>query len=193
MSLLINQGKQNTSNDSAFEPIEEKDVVVTIEKIELNRFLPGNIDVTFRLMTGAHKNWTRKDTVAYDATNAFSWKYRALRSCCNVPYNENEPVQIDIEALLKDKILIVDFAITEKDGKKYQKCSYKKIDKEHIDLAFPKVEEDEEFSLPVEEESAQPTVATPQQQSKYTVSAPAPVTAEKTSTPVMSDDDDEWN
>lgn len=190
MALLINQGKQDTSNDNAFEPFEEKDVVVTIEKIELNRYLPGNIDVTFRLMTGAHKNWTRKDTVAYDATNSFSWKYRALRSCCNVPYNENEPVQIDIEALLKDKILIVDFAITEKDGKKYQKCSYRKIDKEHIDIAFPKVEEDEEFNLPVEEAPAQPTATAPQQPKETAVNAPAPATP---STPVISDDDDEWN
>ena len=192
MSLLINQGKQDSSNDNTFEPIEEKDVVSVVEKIELNKYLPGNIDVTFRLMNGQHKNWTRKDTVPYEASNAMSWKYRALRNCCGAPYQENEPVTIDIEKLIKDKILIVDFSITEKDGKKYQKCTYRKIDQQHLDLAFPKAEYSDEDEISFDTQPTQPTKT-------VEVSQPvqAPVGVEETqitqvTTSLPQNDDDEW-
>lgn len=187
MSLFINQGKQDASNDNQFEPFEEKDIVSVVEKIELNKFLPGNIDVTFRLMNGKHKNWTRKDTVPYEATSPLSWKYRSLRACCGVPYNEKEPIQVDIEALLKDKLLIVDYSITEKDGKKYQKCSYKKIDQQHIDMVFPKVEDDDSETLPFNQ-APQPQ---PQAQPQPAYNAPSipPVQPQAVTT---SNDDDEW-
>lgn len=188
MALLINQGKQDTSADKQFEPFEEKDVVVAVEKIELNTYLSGNIDVTLRLMSGAHKNWTRRDTISYEATSPFSWKYRAFRECCNVPYKEDEPAQIDIEALVKDKMLIADFTISEKDGKKNQRVSYRKIDQKHIDLVFPKVEDDEEeIEFPYN-----PTPATPATPEPKEVNS-NPVPPNTSAVPMSSDDDDEWN
>lgn len=188
MSLLINQGKQDTSGDNQFEPIEEKDVVSVVEKIELNKFLPGNIDVTFRLMNGKHKNWTRKDTVPYEATSPMSWKYRSLRACCGVPYNEKEPVQIDIEALLKDKILLVDYSITEKDGKKYQKCGYRKIDQQHLDMVFPKVDDDtDEEELPFNQNDNNTS-----QVSQPATQTETPVQPAQAQQVTVSNDDDEW-
>jgi hypothetical protein len=144
-------------------------------------------------MNGKHKNWTRRDAVPYEATNALSWKYRALRNCCGVPYNDKEPVQVDIEALLKDKLLIVDFSISEKEGKKYQQCSYRKIDQQHIDLVFPKVEDDDIESLPFNQ-APQPqpqpqSQVQPQPQQAYNTPGIPPIQPQAVTT---SNDDDEW-
>lgn len=147
MSLLINQGKQDASNDNNFEPIEDKDVIISIEKIELNKFLPGNLSVTLRLMSGKYAKRKIVDLVPYEASNQFSWKYRALRKCAGCPYDENEPAQIDIELLLKDKVLMADFGINHSDekNKDYQTVTYKVLSKERFNEVFPHDDTIEEF------------------------------------------------
>ena len=150
MPVMIRQGKQDTSNDNFnFEPFEEKDVLVLIEKLDLNKYLPGNLNVHLRLLTGAHQKRGHVELVAYDPTNANSWKYRSLRKCAGVPYQENEPEQIDIEGLLKDKIVMADFTIfTKKDGTKGQNVTFKVPTKEALDEAFPSGDVEELEDLP---------------------------------------------
>ena len=196
MSLMINQGKQDTSNDKlSYEPFEEMGVVGIVEKIEMNKFLTGCINVGFRLMSGAHKGQLRTDTISYEATSPMPWKYRALRSCCGEPYKENEPAQIDIEAKLLQKIVLIDFTIgTKQDGSKRQDFKYKRIDQAHLDAAFPKVEnimdeEDLPFNQP--ETPATPVVQEP------TPAVPNPKPVVDATEPVIptiaSNDDDEWD
>jgi len=193
MSLMINQGKQDTTNDKLnYEPFEEKDVVGVVEKLELNKYLPGCFNVSFRLMTGAHKGQIRTDTVTYEASNPMSWKYRALRNCCGEPYKENEPAQIDIEAKLLQKILILDFTVgTKQDGTKRQDIRYRRIDQKHLDKAFPKVEDiiddaDLPFNQPEIPVTPEPTQTTPKTVPGVDVTEPVIPT-------ISSNDDDEWD
>lgn len=188
MSLLINQGKQDTSKDLGnFEPFEEKGVAIIIEKIELNQYLAGNINLHLRLKSGEHVNKLVRDTVAYEASNPFSWKYRAVRNCAGVPYKEDEPTNIDIEALLKDKILLADFSINEKDGKKYQQVTYKKMSTEMFSKLFPH-EDVEGLEMPDYEKDESEEVEMPVQEPVN-----APVEDEVPQTPSFQGDDDaDW-
>jgi hypothetical protein len=197
MAVMINQGKQDTSNDTiSFEPFEEKDVVAVVESLKLNEYLPGSFDVTFRLKSGSHKNQTRKDTISYEASSPFSWKYRALRNVCGVPYNQNEPATIDIEGLIKDKILIIDFSIgTKQNGEKRQDFKYRKIDKAHLDVTFPNA--NEEFAgddFPFDAKNTGETTVT--QTNKAPAPEPKPELKpepQPIATPsYVSDDDSEW-
>ena len=133
MGLIINQGKHDTSQDNKFAPIEDKNVLATITKVGLNKFDSTTLDVTMQILNGIHKNRIIVDRVCFDAKNDFSWKYRAMRKSANVPYKEDEPTTLDIEALLVGRVVTLDLGITEtvdKTGEKkqYQKVTYKKTE-----------------------------------------------------------------
>lgn len=133
MGLLIKQGKQDVSQDNKFNPIDEKNVTAQITKIAASKTMASTLEVTMQLLNGLHKNRFIIDRVNYDPDSQFSWKYRALRKAANVPYKEDEPVTIDIEALLLNRAVLLDLGIrqgTNKDGEKqdYQNVTYKKLD-----------------------------------------------------------------
>ena len=130
MALLINQGKQDTSKDNQFAPIVEKNVLAQITDIKLSEYQQNTLELTFRLLDGAHKGRFVYDRVNYESTSPFSWKYRNVRRFAGVPYNENEPATIDIEALLLNKAILLDLSIrkgTNKNGEEaeYQNITYK--------------------------------------------------------------------
>lgn len=130
MALLINQGKQDTSKDNKFAPIVEKNVLAQIVEIKLSEYQQNTLELTFRLLDGAHKGRFVYDRVNYESTSPFSWKYRNVRRFAGVPYNENEPATIDIEALLLNKAILLDLSIrkgTNKNGEEaeYQNITYK--------------------------------------------------------------------
>ena len=129
MSLLINQGKQTVQANS-YAPIEEKNVTMTIEKMEIDKYTPNSLRVQFRLLDGLHKNACVFDVISYDPNSKMAWKYQSLRAAANVPYDENEPAQIDIETLLLHRVVKADLAIRKytKDGveKEAQNISYKR-------------------------------------------------------------------
>lgn len=182
MALLINQGKQDTSRDNNFDPIIDENVVVVIDKLELNMNLPGNLNVYLHLMTGKYKGRHIKDLVPYEASNEFSWKYRALRNCAGEPYKKDEPATIDIEALLKGKLLSANFnTFDKKDGTKGQNIQYKKVTQEQLDEAFPRITdlEDVEKMLPN-------VIPTNEEQEK------APQGIENDLLTQATSDDDEW-
>lgn len=136
MGLIIKQGKQDTSQDNKFNPIEEKNVLAEITKIALstNKNLPSTLEVTMQILSGAHKNRCVIDRVCFDPSSPFSWKYRALRKCAGVPYHEDESVTIDIEEVLLHRAVKLDLGIRtvkDKNGEdqQYQNINYKKIDK----------------------------------------------------------------
>ena len=104
MGLFINQGHQDTSKDD-FSPIVANDVTMVIFGMELIPDKVGWLKVSFRILEGEYKNRFVYDRIAYDPNSNMSWKYRQLRKCAGVPYNKNESEQIDIEALLKDKVI----------------------------------------------------------------------------------------
>lgn len=132
MSLIINQGKQDTTQDNKFDPITEKNVLAQITEIKLATSQTNTLEITMRLLNGAHKGRFIFDRVNYDPTSNFSWKYRSLRKAAGVPYNENESAQIDIEKLLLNKAVTVDLGVRK--GKNsageeqdYQNISYKVV------------------------------------------------------------------
>lgn len=132
MALLINQGRQDTTQDNKFTPIEEKNVLAQIFDLAINDRFANTLDVTLRLLDGNHKGRMVVDRVTYDPKSDMSWKYRALRKCAGVPYSESEDAQIDIEALLKNKAVKVDLGIRKgknKDGVEtdYQNITYKAV------------------------------------------------------------------
>lgn len=133
MSLIINQGIQDTSKDlKNFPIIVEDNVKLQIIELTLSKFLANTLVVKFRILTGNHKNQIVSDTsVCYEEKSPMSWKYRSLRSCAGVPYKEGEPSNIDIEKLLINKVVLADLSAragTSKDGtvKDYQQFKYKK-------------------------------------------------------------------
>lgn len=156
--LFINQGKQDTSNDSIdFSPFEEKDVLAKVESIELNQWIKGCLDVKFKLLSGSKKDQSRKDLIPYTSQDKNSWKYRALRSCAGVPYNQNEPDNIDIRALLMNKLVTIDFSIyTKTNGEKSQNFTYKTPTPEKLNEVFPRMDdidvEELDFSNPAPKE-----------------------------------------
>ena len=153
MALLINQGKQDTSKDNQFAPIVEKNVLAQITDIKLSEYQQNTLELTFRLLDGAHKGRFVYDRVNYESTSPFSWKYRNVRRFAGVPYNENEPATIDIEALLLNKAILLDLSIrkgTNKNGEEaeYQNITYKamnstnkvaSISEEDLDAALEEI------------------------------------------------------
>lgn len=132
MSLLINQGKQDTTQDNKFNPIVEKGVLAQITELKLAKSQTNTIEVTMRLLNGANKGRFVFDRVNYDPTSDFSWKYRSLRKAAGVPYSEQEPAQIDIENLLLNKAVTVDLSIRKGknqngEEQEYQNITYKVV------------------------------------------------------------------
>ena len=132
MSLLINQGKQDTTQDNKFNPITEKNVTAQITELKLAQSQTNTIEVTMRLLNGANKGRFVFDRVNYDPKSDFSWKYRAIRKAAGVPYNENEPAQIDIEKLLLNKAVTVDLGVrkgknSNGEDQEYQNITYKVV------------------------------------------------------------------
>lgn len=130
MPILINQGKQDTTQDGKFEPIVEKNVTVQITELALSKTQTNTIEVTMRLLSGNSKGRFVFDRVNYDPNSNLSWKYRALRKAAGVPYSDQEPAQIDIEKLLLNKAITVDLGIRKgknRDGEEqnYQNVTYK--------------------------------------------------------------------
>lgn len=130
MGLLINQGKQKIQAPTGFDPIEQPNAQLAVEKLEIDKFSQNSLRVTMRILDGNHKNSLVFDTISYDPTSKFAWKYQAFRSACGVPYTEDEPAQIDIETLLLNRVLKADLSIrkyTGKDGteKEGQNFKYK--------------------------------------------------------------------
>ena len=132
MSLIINQGIQDTTNDNKREILVENNVMLEINNLELSKFKPNALNVTFRILNGKHQNKLLFETVDYDSASPGSWKYRSLRSCAGVPYKEGEPANIDIEELLKGKVIEADLGVRpgkDRDGNPtdYQKITYRKL------------------------------------------------------------------
>lgn len=186
MSLIINQGKQDTTQDNKFNPITEKNVLAQITEIKLATSQTNTLEITMRLLNGANKGRFVFDRVSYDPTSDFSWKYRAVRKAAGCPYNENESAQIDIEKLLLNKAVTVDLGVRKgknKDGveQEYQNITYKVITK-------PTQATAPTTPAPTVAAPVDPTpVATPVNED---TSTPAPV--EEPSVPNLTDDTD-WD
>ena len=207
MGILINQGVQDTTQDNKFQPIVEKNVLAQITEIKLadSKKMPNTLEITFRILQGAHKSRFFWDRVTFDPKSNFSWKYRSLRKAAGVPYSETEPKTVDIEALLLNKAILVDLGIRlgkNKDGEEtaYQNVIYRvaKTD-DQIEKVNVKVVEDFEEVLdeePVEivkEPTPQPKKAKPQPKVEP-VQAPTP---DPTPDPIQAasvpiTDDDDW-
>jgi hypothetical protein len=151
MGILINQGVQDTTQDNKFAPIVEKDVIAQITEIKLadSKKMPNTLEITFRILQGAHKSRFFWDRVTFDPKSNFSWKYRSLRKAAGVPYSETEPKTVDVEALLLNKAVLVDLGVRtgkNKDGDdtEYQNVIYKviKTDEQVDKMADVKVIED---------------------------------------------------
>lgn len=132
MPLIIPQGKQDTTQDNKFNPITANDVMLEITELKLAKTQQNTLEVTLRVLDGQHKNRFVFDRVTFDANSPMSWKYRQLRKCAGVPYQENEPTSIDIEALLLHKAVKADLGVRKgknKDGEEqeYQDIKYKVI------------------------------------------------------------------
>ena len=134
MPLVINQGKQDTTQDNKFNPIKAKGVLAQITEIKLadSNKMPDTLEITFRIIAGEHKNRFFWDRVTYAADSNFSWKYRSLRKAAGVPYSKDEPKNIDIEKLLLNKAVTVDLGIRKgknRDGieQEYQNVIYKVV------------------------------------------------------------------
>lgn len=132
MSLIINQGKQDTTQDNKFNPITEKNVLAQITEIKLATSQTNTLEITMRLLNGANKGRFVFDRVNYDPNSDFSWKYRAVRKAAGCPYNENESAQIDIEKLLLNKAVTVDLGVRKGknqagEEQEYQNITYKVI------------------------------------------------------------------
>lgn len=146
MPLIINQGIQDITKDTRFDPIVEPNVMMAIKKITLSERFPMSIDITFQILGGKNKNRFIFDTVTYDPDSPFSWKYRSLRASAGAPYQKGESPKIDIEALLLNKAVLCDLSIrkSKKDGedREFQNITFK------VAKAVPKMEQDsdvEEF------------------------------------------------
>jgi len=126
MSLFINQGKQDTSDDKSFEVMISAHEVAQIIEMKMNKDFPETLDVTFKVISdGKYKGRLFWDKISYGASSPMSWKYRNLRKAAGVPYTEGENFQIDIEALLLNKAVNVELNIRKgKDGGEYQGVKY---------------------------------------------------------------------
>lgn len=132
MPLIIPQGKQDTTQDNKFNPIVAQDVMLEITELKLAKTQANTLEVTLRVLDGQHRNRFIFDRVTFDSNSPMSWKYRQLRKCAGVPYQDNEPTSIDIEALLLHKAVKADLGIRKgknKDGEEtdYQDIKYKVV------------------------------------------------------------------
>ncbi len=205
MGILINQGVQDTTQDNKFAPIVEKDVIAQITEIKLadSKKMPNTLEITFRILQGAHKSRFFWDRVTFDPKSNFSWKYRSLRKAAGVPYSETEPKTVDVEALLLNKAVLVDLGVRtgkNKDGDdtEYQNVIYKviKTDEQVDKMADVKVIEDFEDSEESIEELVEEPVEivkepTPKPKVKP-VQAPAHASAPAPTASVQVTDDDDW-
>ncbi len=205
MGILINQGVQDTTQDNKFAPIVEKDVIAQITEIKLadSKKMPNTLEITFRILQGAHKSRFFWDRVTFDPKSNFSWKYRSLRKAAGVPYSETEPKTVDVEALLLNKAVLVDLGVRtgkNKDGDdtEYQNVIYKviKTDEQVDKMADVKVIEDFEDSEESIEELVEEPVEivkepTPKPKVKP-VQAPAYASAPAPTASVQVTDDDDW-
>ena len=183
MSLIINQGKQDTTQDNKFNPITEKNVLAQITEIKLASSQTNTLEITMRLLNGANKGRFVFDRVNYDPTSDFSWKYRAVRKAAGCPYNENESAQIDIEKILLNKAVTVDLGVRKGknsagEEQEYQNITYKVV-KQPAPAQAP--------AAPAPTQAAPTPVATPANEDTV---APAPV--EEPTVPNLTDDTD-WD
>lgn len=127
MSLIINQGKQDTSKDNNYEVMISSNEIAQITKIELDKDWDNTLNITFKIIgEGKYKGRMFWDRVSYDPSGKFSWKYRNLRKSAGVPYTEGESPKIDIEALLLNKAVAVELMVRKgNDGNDYQGIKYK--------------------------------------------------------------------
>lgn len=142
MSLIINQGVQPKEEKKEFPVIVENDVKLVVEEITLCTYKTEALNIKFRILTGTHKNQNVFDTVDYNPKSEFSWKYRSLRNCAGVPYITGESAQIDIEDLLKGRVINADLSARvgkDKDGnpKDYQNIKYKMPSKNATPASTP--------------------------------------------------------
>jgi hypothetical protein len=131
MSLFINQGKQDTSNDKSFEVMVSAEEIAQITKIEMDKDWPDTLNITFKVISdGKYKGRLFWDRVSFDPKGQFSWKYRNLRKSAGCPYNEDEAAKVDIEALLLNKAVTVELLVRKgSDGNDHQSVKYKASNK----------------------------------------------------------------
>lgn len=127
MPLIINQGKQNTAQDKAFEPIEAKGVLVQVTEVKLAEQFPDTLQLSMRVMDGQFKGRYVTDRVTFDAKSEYSWKYRSVRKAAGVPYQENEPASVDAESLFLNKAIRVDLGIRKGKNKEGVETNYQLI------------------------------------------------------------------
>lgn len=108
MGLIINQGKQDDTQDNKFDIITAENVTAQIMEIKLAKNQTDTLEIKFKILAGQYKNRIFFDRVTYNPTSDFSWKYRALRKAAGSPYSQNEGGNIDIEGLLLNKAVLVD-------------------------------------------------------------------------------------
>lgn len=127
MSLIINQGKQDTSGDNNFEVMISSNEIAQIQKLELDKEWENTLKITFKVISeGQYKGRLFWDRISFDPTGKFSWKYRSLRKSAGVPYVDGESPKIDIEALLLNKAVTVELMVRKgNDGNDYQGIKYK--------------------------------------------------------------------
>lgn len=127
MSLIINQGKQDTSGDNNFEVMISSNEIAQITKMELDKDWENTLNITFKIISeGKFKGRLFWDRVSFDPAGKFSWKYRNLRKAAGVPYTDGESPKIDIEALLLNKAVTVELMVRKgNDGNDYQGVKYK--------------------------------------------------------------------
>lgn len=136
MGLLINQGKHDMNNNQQQAPeiIVANNVRMGITKIELDKYKPEEfLRFTFKIIGGEHNGKFVFDSIPYNPSSNLAWKYTNLRASAGVPYNSNESTSIDIEALLLNRVVLVDLSsrdYTSKDGvkKQAQNVKYKPVD-----------------------------------------------------------------
>ena len=127
MSLIINQGKQDTSGDTNFEVMVSANEIAQITKLELDKEWENTLNITFKVIgNSTYKGRLFWDRVSFDPAGKFSWKYRNLRKAAGVPYTDGESPKIDIEALLLNKAVTVELMVRKgNDGNDYQGVKYK--------------------------------------------------------------------
>lgn len=128
MAILINQGK-HVLMENKYTPIEKKNVLCQITKVAIHERFEKSLEITFRIVRDEeYKERTVRDTVTYDSESPMAWKYQSLRSAIKEPYQADEPSTIDIEKILLDKVLLIDFSKrVDKEGNEWQNCRYKKL------------------------------------------------------------------
>lgn len=128
MGFFINQGKHK-EDDGQFTPIISEKELAQITKVSPHKFFDNSIRLDFRIISeGPNKGKMFDDGVPYLPTDPFAWKYQQVRRAAGVPYKEDEPAEIDIEALLLNKIVPVKLTShKDKDDVPRQRVKYLKL------------------------------------------------------------------